>query len=220
MTEPTAPEGAEAERTERIARLQARQAARSGGSPGAAGERRSDSAPRRRRSPAASAKVLVAGASSAAVFGLMAGFGIGDRIGATGASQPVFLEDPAVTPTVAAASAMTASTSPVAPEVIVIVVDEWGKVIATSADLDPAEVSGLPVSEASDVPVVSSIGVTESPIVVTPMPVEPAPVVSTPATAPTRIEVPVAIPAPGPAAAPAPPAAAVPAPPQATTGGS
>jgi hypothetical protein len=216
MTEPTDPETEAAARAERIARLQARQLARSTGSPaGVSGAGVSASARRRRRSPAASSKVLVAGASSAAVLSLMAGFGIGDRIGATDEALPLVAGDQALIPATSAASIEPAPSSPAPLDVIVVVVDESGRVIATSADLDPAEISIPAVTEvANDAPVTG----TDSAGVLDTTPVQSAPAVAeAPATAPTRVEVPVAIPAPA-SAAPAAAAAAAPA--QATTGGS
>jgi hypothetical protein len=204
-----------AARAERIARLQARQASRSTeSSAGVTGAGESASARRRRRSPAESAKVLVAGASSAAVLGLMAGFGIGDRIGATDEARPLVAGDPALIPTTSVSLIDSAPSSPAPLDVIVVVVDETGQVIATSADLDPADIAVPAVADAAKE--VSAPG-PESAQVFAATPAQSAPVVvEAPATPPTRVDVPVAIPAP--AAAPAAPA--VPAPAQATTGGS
>ncbi len=175
--------------------------------------------PRRRRSPATTAKIVTVGASTTAVLGMMAGYGIAEQ---AAASKPVLLPAdqlaapaPAPATTIPAASTAPASSAP--PQVIVVVIDgATGQPV--SGDLDLSALGLAPASGPSTTPAA------HDPASPPPTDVAPQAPAAAPAPVPAPAAVDLAVPAPPPPA-PAPAAASAPAPapapqPEATSGGS
>jgi hypothetical protein len=174
----------------------------------------------RRRSPASTARIVTVGASTTAVLGMMAGYGIADQ---AASGKPILLADgkaiaapplaDAGTPIVPAAAPPTDAPQTVPPQVIVVVIDgATGQQV--SGDLDLSTLAAAPpdaaTATADGTPVVPS---TQAAPATPSSPASPEPAASpapsahtaTPATVAAQAEVP----APAPAAAPAPVAAPI-----------
>ncbi len=206
------------DRAERLARLQARRL--TGATSDAAAAPAPAAAATRRRSPARSAKVLTVGASTTAVLGMMAGYGIAESKAAQAPTlEPGTVDDLAF----AAATPIPTTLAPVAettptvapPQVIVVVIDG-----ATGQPIDRLAQAALDGEFTADSPGATTSGAAD-PGALTPAtaPAAPPPATPAPATAaaPAPQPVTVAVPTPAPAPAPAP----VPAPaPQAKSSGS
>ncbi len=169
---------------------------------------------RRRRSPATTAKIVTVGASTTAVLGMMAGYGIADRVAA---SDPVVVPagDVALPPAVAqpptgplAPPAAAPNVATTAPQVVVVMVDTaTGALIATGDaslldDLQRATATPIDGTMPADT---ATPETTASPTPTAP----PAPSTLEPVTAPIAVDL--AVPAPPPPR-PAPAAAPTPAP--------
>lgn len=217
---------------ERLARLQARRSATTEPteqpSPGA---NVTTGSHRRRRSPALSAKVITVGASTTAMLGMMAGYGIAEgRADQAPTLEPVTDQAGAIDAAPGAAVPTTlATTTPTTPttptQVIVVVVDgRTGEPIDTDALAQAAIDGELGGELAADTTVAATPASPE------PAPSEPTADQATGPTsetlpeaapAPQPVAVAVDVPTPVPAPAPAPAAAPAPAPrPEASSGGS
>lgn len=160
----------------------------------------------RRRSPATTAKIVTVGASTTAMFGMIAGYGIAEGMAA---SKPTLVADdrPPAPPAAAAPSVPTITTA--APQVIVVIVDS-----ATGKPVSPADPSAI---DPLDAPQTRATGAS------TPAASESTPPATALAPVPAPQVVDLAVPVPPPPAPAAPPAPATPSPapaPQASSGGS
>jgi hypothetical protein len=206
---------------------------RAGQSPPDAGRPNRPPRAGRRRSPASTAKIVTVGASTTAVLGMMAGYGIADH---AAASKPILLAadeaPPAATPgaTVPAAAIPADTTPPTVtspPQVIVVVIDaatgrpisgdfDLSTLAATPPDAAGATTSGQPAGTSP------ATNAATAPVAAPAPAATPAPVAA-PATVDLAVPAPPPPPAPAPAAAPQPAAAPAPAAapqPQATSSGS
>ncbi len=197
--------------------------------PGIAGPNRTRPAGRR-RSPASTAKIVTVGASTTAVLGMMAGYGIADH---AAAGKPVLLTAdeaasiaiPGATVPVVAVPAATAPPDLTAPPQVIVVVIDAATGQPISGDFDLSKLAAAP-PDAAGTPT-SSGQATGTPTAANPAPVAapttaPAPVAA-PAAVDLAVPAPPPPPAPAPAAAPQPAAAPAPAAapqPQATSSGS
>jgi hypothetical protein len=161
----------------------------------------------RRRSPATTAKIVTVGASTTAMLGMIAGYGITDRMAA---SKPTLVADgrPTAPPAGAARSAPPTITT-TAPQVIVVIIDS-----ATGKPIPPADPSALGRLETSQIPG------TGAPVRAAPESTAPVPTLA-PVPSPQLVDLAVPVPEPPASAPAAPEAPAGPAPaPQASSGGS
>lgn len=169
---------------------------------------RASASPRRRRSPALSAKVITVGASTTAMLGMMAGYGIAEgRADQSPTLEPVAEPGGAIDATSVAAVPTTLATPAAAPpQVIVVVVDgRTGEPFDTDA-LAQAAIDGelatgttaAAASEATTVPANEPAAATASAPAPTP---EPTPAASAPQPVAVAVDVPTPVPAPAPAPA-------------------
>jgi hypothetical protein len=162
----------------------------------------------RRRSPATTAKIVTVGASTTAMLGMIAGYGITERMAA---SKPTLVADdrPPATPATATRSAPAPTITTAAPQVIVVIIDS-----ATGKPISPADPSALDPLESPQTPA------TGASTPAAPDSTAPATALG-PVPAPQVVDLAVPVPPP-PAPAPAAPTApAAPGPaPQASSGGS
>ena len=172
---------------ERLARLQARRASAGGqAEPSPTPDPlRTSAAPRRRRSPALSAKVITVGASTTAMLGMMAGYGIAEgRADQSPTLEPVAEPGGVIdAASVAAVPTTLATSATTPPQVIVVVVDgRTGEPIDTDAlaqaAIDGDLATGTTVAAASESTAVAATepaAATESAPTPTPEPAPAAP---------------------------------------------
>lgn len=182
----------------------------------------------RRRSPARDAKIVTVGASTTALLGIIAGFGIADGRSAepatTAAPEPV-PGSPGLVPPASASSTPPAAAAPTAPpQLIVVLVDAaTGRTLGTTTDgatsAEALELSAAPaVATDASAPSTVDTPATDSVPSTSVAPPAGAPAAAVPVAAePATVDL--AVPAPPPAAAPASAPAAAPQP-QATSSGS
>ena len=212
-------QGLEAERAARLAQLRDRRNGESSDVRGHSMAPRSDASSKhapgrsRRRSPAAAAKIFTIGASTTAVLGIMAGYGIAEE---SAASDPVLLPpDQPFTSVLGAGQgtpppASSATTTP--QSIVVVVVDQNGRLISTSNPsvlTDPSLLASLPPrtsSSASTTVVPESLPPSDSGTAAPRASAAPVPV-----PAPATVDLAVPAPPPPPAPTPQAPAAQTPA---------